>query len=88
MSNNLIINKKIKNFDKKINYSKYSQKNYPIKLYDRSLIGKVKSTLFKKFFKTRIDQTISKFKKTYPKKELYEIFKKNQKNLSKYIKNL
>ena len=79
---------KIKNFDKKINYSKYSQKNYPIKFYDRSLIGKVKSILFKKFFKTRIDQTISMFKKNYPEKKLYEIFKINQKNLSKYIKNL
>ena len=76
---------KISNFDKKFDYSKYSQKNYPIKFYDRTFFGKLKSVLLKKYFKRKIDKVINDFKKDYPKKMMKKIFSINQKNLNKYL---
>ena len=42
-----------KNFKKNFDYPKYSQKNYPIKIYTRSYFGKIKSLMFKRYYKKK-----------------------------------
>ena len=76
----------IKNFNKKFNYSKYSQKNYPIKVYDRSIFGYIKSFLFKDLYKKKIDDVIYNFSKNYPYDAMKKTFKAKEKNLKKYLK--
>jgi len=76
----------IYNFDKKIDYQTYSQKDYPIKFYNRSLIGNLKSILLKSFYKRKINQVIFDFKKNYPTELMKKIFKINDKNLVRYLK--
>ena len=69
---------KISNFDKKFDYSKYSQKNYPVKFYDRTFFGKLKSVLLKKYFKRKIDKVINDFKRLSKKmmKKIFQLIKK------------
>ena len=76
----------IKNFKKNFDYPKYSQKNYPIKMYARSYFGKIKSLMFKRYYKKKIDETILKFKEKYPFKFMKKLFLKKDSNLRKHFK--
>jgi hypothetical protein len=76
---------KVISFNKKFNYSKYSQKNYLIKVYNRSIFGFIKSFFFKDFYKKKIDDVIFNFNKNYPYKAMKKIFKIKNKNLKKYL---
>ena len=76
----------IKNFKKNFDYEKHSQKNYPIKFYKRSYFGKIKSLIFKRYYKKKIDETILKFKEKYPFKFMKKLFLKKDSNLRKHFK--
>jgi len=77
---------KIKNFKKNFDYPKHSQKNYPIKMYDISYLGKIKSLVFKRYYKKKIDETILKFKEKYPFKFMKKLFLKKNSNLRSHFK--
>tara|TARA_B100001057_G_scaffold501156_3_gene621176 strand:+ start:3461 stop:4288 length:828 start_codon:yes stop_codon:yes gene_type:complete len=77
---------KITSFNKIFNYSKYSQKNYPIKVYNRTIFGVMKSFLFKNHYKKKIDNVIFNFDKNYPYEIMKKTFKMKDKNLKKYLK--
>ena len=72
---------KVSGYKRKNDERIYSLKNYPIKLYDRSYYGKIKSLVLKKFYKKKINDTLMKFKKIYPFNTMKKLFFKNIKNL-------
>ena len=85
-----------KNFLKQIKVNGYRRKddkpihmlkNYPIKLYDRSYYGQIKSLVLKKFYKKKINDTLIKFKKIYPFNTMKKLFNKNNKNLRYFYIN-
>ena len=76
----------MKNFKKKIYYPKYSQKNFPVKIDYSSYFGKIKTLMFKRYYKKKIAETILKFKEKYPFKFMKKLFRKKDSNLRKHFK--
>ena len=48
----------IKNFKKNFHYPRHSQKNFPIKMDGSSYFGKIKSLMFKRYYKKKIDEKL------------------------------
>jgi len=55
-------------------------------MYDISYLEKIKSLVFKRYYKKKIDETILKFKEKYPFKFMKKLFLKKNSNLRSHFK--